>query len=467
MRRKVKVAVIGAGSAGIFAVGQIRKRTEDFVVIDGGVLGTACSRVGCMPSKVLIQVADDLHRRSSLEKEGITGGDALSADIAAVLRHVRRLRDVFVGRLLDRFLPSVGDRLIRSFAEFMAPNVVRVGGDEVEADAFVIAVGSRPVVPDAWSDFGDLIVTTDELFEQETLPPTIGVLGLGAIGLELGQALHRLGIKVTGVDMLDRIGGLHDPAVNEKAVEVFGDEFPIWLGAPAELEPSADGRLVLRAGNRHTLVDKALISLGRRPNLDRLGLDRLGVALDAKGMPPFDPRTMRIDGLPVYIAGDADGYLPVLHEAADEGRIAGFNAVRETPTPFVRKPPLAVVFSDPNIAVIGASWADLEKQKKIVVGERNFDTQSRAMVMDKNVGLLRLYGDGRDGRLLGAELIAPHGEHLAHLLAWAIHSGMTVFDMLRMPFYHPVIEEGLQNALYDLAGKVEVEPDGLLEVVKA
>lgn len=467
MRRKVDVAVIGAGSAGIFAFGQIRKRHKNVVILDGGTLGTTCSRVGCMPSKVLIQVGDDIHRRSSLAKEGIGGGETLTADVSAALAHVRSIRDTLVNRLLDRFLPGAGDLLIRANARFIAPNVVRAGDDEIEADAFVLAVGSRPVVPQPWHAFGDRVLTTDTLFEQETLPPTMGVLGLGAIGLELGQALHRLGIQVTGVDMLTRIAGLRDPAVNGKAIEIFGNEFPLWLGAAAELEDTTDGRLLVRSGDRQVTVDKVLVSLGRRPNLDGLGLEQLGVPLDERGMPPFDPQTMRIDGTQVYMAGDADGYLPVLHEAADEGRIAGFNAGRDTPVAFVRKPPLAVVFTDPNIAVVGAPWSDLEGRDEVVIGERDFATQSRAMVMDKNAGLLRLYGDRRTGLLLGAEMVAPRGEHLAHLLAWAVQQHMTVFDLLRMPFYHPVIEEGLQNALYDLAGKIDTQPDGLLELARA
>lgn len=468
MRRKVKVAVLGAGSAGIYALGQIRRRTDDFVIIDGGTLGTTCSRVGCMPSKALIQVADDLHRGSVIDKEGIRGGASLSLDVPAALAHVREIRDSLVGRLLDRFLPGVGERLIRANAEFVAPNVVRAGDEEIEAEAFVIAVGSRPVVPQAWRQFGERVLTTDEVFEQTDLPPKMGVLGLGAIGLELGQALHRFGIEVTGVDLLTTIGGLRDPEVSDHAERLIGAELPMWLGAPAELEEAEDGRLRVRAGERQTVVDKVLVSLGRRPNLDRLALERAGVAVDAHGLPEVDPETMRIGERALFIAGDADGLRPVLHEAGDEGRIAGYNAARtvmgEPPVRFVRKPEMGIVFCDPNIAVIGTPWSELEDREEVVVGRRDFASQSRAMVMLRNAGLLRLYGDRRDGRLLGAAMVAPHGEHLAHLLAWSIHQQLTVFDLLTMPFYHPVIEEGLQNALYDLAGKIERRPEGLLEL---
>ncbi len=466
MERKVDVAVIGAGSAGLFALGQVRKATDDFVLINGGPFGTTCARVGCMPSKVLIQVAEDFHRRDALAKEGIMGGEALSVDIGQTLAHVRRLRDGFVSKLTSRSTDRMGDKLITGHARFLEPNLLEVAGQRVRAGKVILATGSRPVVPRAWEAFGDRILTTDNLFEQETLPPSLAVIGLGVIGLEIGQALHRLGIQVTGIDMLETIGGLSDPAVNAAALKVIGDEFPLWLGHPAEVA-ELDGQLKVSAGENIALVDKLLVSMGRRPNTDGLGLDVIGAPLDDLGRPRFDPGTLQLGDLPIFIAGDATGERMILHEAGDEGRIAGSNAVRDEPIAYRRKTPLAVTFCDPNIASAGASWAELEGRADVAVGEYDMASQTRAMVMGRNRGLLRVYGDATDGRLLGAAMLAPHGEHLAHLLAWCIEKEMTVFDLIRMPFYHPVIEEGLQNALYALARNVENHPEGVPELTPA
>lgn len=464
--KKAKVIVIGAGSAGIYAIGQISKVTDDFVLIDRGPFGSTCARVGCMPSKVLIQIAEDFHRREALAVEGIGGAKHFSVSIPAALKRVRDLRDGFSGRLVAR-TEGFGDKLVRDFARFVEPNVVEAGGERYTADRIVVAVGSRPVIPAAWNAFAGQLLTTDSLFEQETLPPTMCVLGLGVIGLELGQALSRLGIDMTGVDMLETISGLTDPVVAESAIDLIGADFPLWLGAPAEVEQIGDGRLRVRAGDRETVVDKALVSLGRRSNIDRLNIEALGVPLDERGFPPINPETMQVGDLPIYFAGDVTGTRQILHEAADEGRIAGHNAVHDVPTRFRRKTPLAVTFTDPNIACVGADWRSLADRDDVVVGTRDFETQSRAKVMGKNRGILRVYGDKRDGRLLGAAMTAPKGEDLAHLLAWSIEQDLTVFDLLRMPFYHPVIEEGLQNALYDLAAQVEQQPASPVELVPA
>lgn len=464
MARKVDVCVIGAGSAGLFALAPLRKAKKDFLLLDGGVLGTTCARVGCMPSKALIQAAEDFHHRHEFAAQGISGGERLDVDTAAVMAHVREMRDGFAGAVVKRSSIGLGDRLIRANATFIAPNRVRAGDEEIEAERFVLAVGSRPLMPAAWQGLRDLLMTTDDFFEQEHLPARVAVLGLGVIGVELGQAMARLGIGVTGVDLLETIGGLSDPSVRDEAVRLIGGEFPLWLGAPAELSRS-DAWLVVKAGEREVIVDKALVALGRHSNLDRLDLAAAGVDVDARGLPAIDHATMQVVGHPhLFVAGDATGERQLMHEVADEARIAAFNAAAGTPRRFRRKQPFGIVFTDPNICNVGARWKELAAREDVVVGARNFDTQGRAKILRKNAGLLHLYARRSDGLILGAEMAVPRGEHLAHHLAWAIEQGLTVLDLLALPFYHPVIEEGLENALYDALGKLDVKPEGLVEV---
>ena len=465
MARKVDVCVIGSGSAGLFSLGQVRRGTKNFVVVDGGRLGTTCARVGCMPSKAIIQAAEDFHHRGELAKQGIGGGEGLSVDLAGVMAHVREMRDGFAGMVVKRSSLGLGDRLIKHNAEFIGPHVARVGDEEIEADKFILAVGSRPVMPAPWAQLGDLVMTTEAFFEQETLPSRVAVLGLGVIGVELGQAMARLGVDVTGVDMANTIGGLSDPDVRDEAIRLIGGEFPLWLGAAAELS-KVDGGLLVRAGDREVVVDRALVALGRRSSLDRLKLEAAGVAVDAQGMPEIDRETMQIVGHPhLFVAGDATGDRQLMHEVADEARMAGYNAaVAKSPRRFRRKQPFGIIFTDPNICQIGARWSKLEGREDVVVGARNFDTQGRAKLLKKNRGLLKLYARKSDGLLLGAEMIAPRGEHLAHELAWSIERGLTVADMLALPFSHPVLEEGMENALYDLLGKLDATPEGLVEV---
>ncbi|MCH6545175.1 MAG: dihydrolipoyl dehydrogenase [Deltaproteobacteria bacterium] len=455
MDKKVDVAIIGAGTAGLSAVREVQKVTQNFVIINGGEYGTTCARVGCMPSKVLIQVANDFHRRQVFAKLGIHGGDNLTLNIPEALRHVRSLRDRFVGGVL-KTVEGLGDHNMEGYAQFVKPNVLQVGGVTVQANKVILATGSRPSIPQSWQSFASRLITSDEIFEREDLPASIGVVGLGAIGLELGQALHRLGIKTTCVGRRPFIGGLSDPEVNRYAVREMSQEMDFWTGLEADVKPEGQ-RFRLSYGDQSVVVDGILASLGRRPNLENLGLEKVGIKLNAKGLPSFNTNTMQVEDLPIFIAGDINGDRSILHETADEGRIAGYNSVQTSPALFSRRAGLEITFCHPNIAVVGRSFADLQGED-IAIGEVKFDGQGRSLVMEENSGHLRVYGQRETGLLLGAEMVAPTGEHLAHLLSWVIQKQMTVFEVLQLPFYHPVVEEGLRTALRDLAAKVESAP---------
>jgi dihydrolipoamide dehydrogenase len=202
-----------------------------------------------------------------------------------------------------------------------------------------------------------------------------------------------------------------------------------------------------------------LAALGRRPNIDDLGLQRVGAPLDEHGVPRFDPCTMRVGEYPIYIAGDADGYRPVLHEASDEGHIAGRNATDDEDTAYARREGLMIVFTDPNAAIVGPGWR-LVRDRPHVVGSVDLARQSRLRMRGADRGLIRLYAGAEHGELLAAELCAPDGEHIAHLLALALQCRLTVFDLLRMPTYHPVVEEGLRKAVRDAARQVKDKAPG-------
>ena len=456
--KEVEVAIIGAGSAGLYCMSQVKRFTNDFVLIDGGELGTTCARVGCMPSKVLIQVAEDFHRRTIFDREGIEGEEHLSINEEDAMEHVQDLRDAFVDRTLSHstdLLPE--DKIFATNVHFVDNNTLETGdGEQIRAHKIIIATGSRPVIPHAWDDFADKILTTDEVFELETLPKSIAVIGLGVIGLEIGQSLSRLGVKVTGIDQQNIISGLDDTEVNATAIETISREFPLWLGEPAEITQLENGNLQVSAGDKSVEVEKIFASMGRRPNIDKLNLEATTLELSANGVPVFNPNTMQLGTSSIYIAGDCNANKPILHEAAFEGRVAGFNIMQDSPVAFKLKTPLAITFCEPNIVTVGEKISKLNPQTT-AIGEVKMAPVGRALIMGKNRGLIRLYADINTGKLLGASMACVKGENLGHLLCWCIEMNMTVHQMLRMPFYHPVIEEALQAALYDLKSKLNIE----------
>ena len=463
MSQPLDVIILGAGSAGLAALREVRKRTDHWRIVNDGPWGTTCARVGCMPSKMLIEAANAYHARRALHTFGIEGADALRVDLPAVLRRVRALRDDFVAGTLAA--TDAGERAISGHARLLDAQRVEVNGQVHTARRIIIATGSRPIVPEDWLAFGDRILTTDTLFEQPTLGPRVAVIGLGPLGVEIAQALARLGVEVMAFATGNTVAGLSDPAINDALLARLKDEFIVNVGDKAELREVAGGIQVTN-GSATVVVDQVVAAMGRRPNLEHLGLDTLGVALDDKGRPPIDPCTLQVGDLPVFIAGDADGDRPLLHEAADEGHIAGLNALAPTPRGFARRTPLAITFSQPQAAVVGQRHADLP-QGQWVVGTVDFARQGRARVAQCNHGRLNVYAEHGSGRLLGAELCTPAGEHMAHLLALAVEQRLTVHDLLRMPFYHPVLEEGLRTALRDAASRLPKASDSDLAACEA
>ncbi|MXS85975.1 dihydrolipoyl dehydrogenase [Nitrosomonas sp. HPC101] len=449
---KFDVIIIGAGSAGLSALREVRKRTDNFVVINDGPWGTTCARVGCMPSKLLIEAANAFYRRTSFDEFGITGADQLKLDDTKALQRLRRLRDDFVTSTL-KITNDLGERAISGRARILSPDQVMVNGKKLYTHKIIIATGSRPVIPQDWPNLGKRLLTTDTLFELATLPQSMAVIGMGPVGLEMAQALSRLGVRVTGFGSRSFIGGISDPLINQTAVKLLSEEFPLHLGGRASVVLNSDNVITVRIENIEVEVDSVLAALGRQPNVDGMGLDTLGVPLDDRGLPSVNPITLQIADLPVFLAGDANKRLPLLHEAADDGHIAGLNTTEAELICFKRRVPLAIVFNDPNIAMVGQSYRSLEHES-IQMGEVSFTNQGRARSAQSNRGALRVYAAASDGRLLGAEMCAPAGEHFAHLLALAIDQSLNVWDLLRIPFYHPVLEEGLRTALRDLSSKL-------------
>ena len=458
--RRVDVAIIGAGSAGLPAFRAAQKHSDNLVLIEGGVYGTTCARVGCMPSKLLIAAAEAAHSVEAASAFGIHAPKPIIKG-EEVLGRVRSERDRFVGLVLEG-INNIDEKYhLRGHATFIDNHFLQVGDLKIEAKSVVIATGSSPVIMSMFKGLGDRLIVNDEVFEWETLPKSVAVFGPGMIGIELGQALHRLGVRIRVFGRSGSIKPLSDTSIRDYAEKVFQSEFSLDTKANVIGLKREDDHVKIRFVNRRDGTEKeesfeyVLTATGRSPNVKNLALENTSLELDVSGVPVFDNKTMQCGDSSIFIAGDANNTLLLLHEASDEGSIAGDNAGRFPDIRSgIRRSPLSVVFCDPQIAMVGQSWDELKNQENVVVGKFSFEGQGRSRVMLKNKGLMHIYADRTSGLFLGSEFIGPQAEHLAHLLSWAHQQRMTIPQMLEMPFYHPVIEEGLRTALCDTNEKL-------------
>jgi len=453
------VAIIGAGTAGLAAYRTVKTAGQRALLIEGGPYGTTCARVGCMPSKLLIAAAEAAHAASRMAAFGIQPAGPIVVDGKAVMDRVKGERDRFAGFVVDDVEAFPAADKIRGNARFVDDHTLQVGETlTIRAPRVVIATGSSPAHPAAWDALGYRMIVNDDVFQWAALPQSVAVFGPGVIGLEIGQALHRLGVRVKVFGRGGGVGPLSDPALLESARRIFSAEFYLDTNAHAEAARRGDAVSVrYRALDGSTATeefDYLLAATGRRPNLSGLGLERTSLALDVHGVPVFNRRTLQCGRSSIFIAGDVNNELPLLHEAADEGRIAGENAAHYPDVrPGLRRAGIAIVFTDPQIAIIGGGWRDAQPVPH-VVGEVSFHNQGRSRVMLRNKGLLHVYAAIEDGAFIGAEMLGPDAEHIGHLLAWALQMKLTVQQILDMPFYHPVVEEGVRTALRDARSKL-------------
>ena len=461
---RVEVAIIGAGSAGMRAYREASAVTDSVLLIEGGPYGTTCARVGCMPSKLLIAAAEAAHHGRHTGMFGVRHAPP-EIDGRAVMARVRAERDRFVGFVVDAVEAWPERHRAKATARFVSDHELALSdGRRVIADRIVIATGSRPNLPPPFREFGDRLIVNDDVFEWDDLPGSVAVFGAGVIGLELGQALARLGVRVSLFGRDHLVGPLTDPEVLAEALRIFTAELDFHPHAEvtrrARTEDGVEIDHLVEGEIRTLRFDHALVATGRRPNVDELGLEHTSVPRDERGVPVYDLHTGRCGDTHVFIAGDANNRLPLLHEAADEGMAAGHNVARWLEIRrFAKSAPITVMFSDPQTMMIGASHRELTgRGADFAVGAVDWSDQGRARVMGVNRGLLRVYGERNTGLFLGAEMVGPRAEHIAHLLAWSVQSRLTISEMLARPFYHPVIEEGVRTALRDLNRALEMGP---------
>ncbi len=448
------VAVIGAGTAGLSAERTARREGARTLLIDEHFRGTLCASTGCMPSKLLIAAANAAHGARAASQFGLKIGN-VGVDGPAVMARVQRERDKFVAATRRSFDKLPSGTAIEARACFTGPLELALdNGDTVTAKAIVIATGSYARMPEPFEKLGDLALTNETVFELDDLPGSLAVIGGGAIGLEMAQAMSRLGVDTALFDHSDTLGRAQDEDVLHALARIVGGEVPHHLGVDVSAEKAEGGVRIRWQGSSsgERMFDRVLVATGRPPDLSALDLETTGLDLDEHGVPEFDRTTMQCGDAPVFLAGDVAADRSVLHEAANEGTIAGRNAVAYPAVSAAdRSPRFTLTFTDPPLAVLGQP-----KGEEAVVGHASYADQGRAKVEGRAAGLVRLYAAAPDGRLVGAELFCPGADHLAHLLIGAIQRGDTASDLLELPFYHPTLEEGLKGALREICAATPI-----------
>jgi pyruvate/2-oxoglutarate dehydrogenase complex dihydrolipoamide dehydrogenase (E3) component len=443
-RRKHQLIVVGAGSAGYAAARTARDFGCDVALVDHGPLGGLCILRGCMPSKALLASSDALQDVRDGSALGIHA-ESIRADMRFVARRKRALIEAFANYRIEgieEFPLYVGS------ARFLSDGAIAVGENLVlEAERFVIATGS--VIPqpelEGLADAGYL--DTDSLLELESIPESVIVLGGGYTACELGQFLARMGAKTTMLIRSDHLLTGSDDDVGGALTAYFREEgIEVVTRTALRGVSRRGGQKIVRysAGADECEIAAAEIfnALGRIPNVAGLDLDKAGVKTSQRGGIVVD-KTLRTSNTKIYAVGDVTGDYMLVHVAIYQGEIAARNACLNGSEEADYHVVCAhTVFTDPQVAAVGASEKDLRRAGlAYVTGRYDFAEHGKAQCLGKTKGFVKMMADSRTGRILGGAVVGPQASELIHEVIVAMSFDATVDRFMRIPHLHPTLAE--------------------------
>lgn len=454
-----KLLIIGAGPGGYVAAIRAGQLGVDTLIVDEGRVGGTCLNIGCIPSKALIHAADEFHKLT--EAAAGTSPFGLSASAPAIdLTQTMTWKDGVVTRLtggVAGLLKKAGAKSLRGRATIRDGKTVNVetdlGPQTIHAETIVIATGSEPVELPALPFGGKVISSTGALSLAE-LPESLAVVGAGYIGLEIGAALAKLGVKVTVVEAAPRILPVWDAELTgpvAKRLTALGVE--VMTGATVT-GLSDDGRLMVSAADgSETLLaaDKILVAIGRRPRTRGFGLEQLALPMDG----PF----IRIDNQcrtamrGVYAIGDVTGEPMLAHRATAQGEmvadlVAGHRRVWD------KRAIAAVCFTDPEIVSVGLG-ADAARRdgQAVRIGTFPFRANGRAMSLGREDGFVRVIARQDNHLVLGIEAVGVGVSEFASAFSLAIEMGARLEDIADTIHAHPTMGEAIQESALAALGR--------------
>lgn len=444
------LAVVGAGSAGFSAAITAAEQGAQVALIGHGTIGGTCVNIGCVPSKTLIRAAETVHQAGVAGRFAGISAKARVDDWAAAVRQKDALvADLRQSKYAD-LLPAYNNISYTEGQARLAEGGVAINGDLIKAQRLVIVTGARPAVPAIPGIENIDYLTSTSALSLEALPKSLLVIGGGYIGAELAQMFARAGVAVTIV-FRSRLLPEAEPEIGEALQGYLANEGIKIVGGVSyqSIRRSAAGiTLAIKRDGRNETVEteQILVTTGRTPNTDGLGLEKLGIALSSNGAIQVDDR-MRTTRPGVYAAGDVTGRDQFVYMAAYGAKLAAKNALNGDSLRYDNSAMPAVVFTDPQVASVGMTEAGARAAGHDVrTSVLPLSYVPRALAARDTRGLIKLVADGKTRALLGAHILAPEGSDSIQTAALAIRQRLTIDDLAEMIFPYLTTVEGLKLA---------------------
>lgn len=442
----IDVLVIGAGPGGYVAAIRAAQLGKSVTVVDKAELGGVCLNRGCIPSKALISAAHHYEAAKESPYPGIT--TTVQLDYGKVQAWKQSVVDKMTGGV-QTLLKGNKVNVVRGEAFFTKPDEVRVMMEhESERYRFqhcIIATGSRPIELKSLP-YSKRVISSTEALALDTVPKRLIVVGGGYIGIELGQTFAKFGSKVTIIEGTDAILPTFDPQMTrlvQRNLKKYDVE--IHTNAMAKSVSESDNSVTLtftdKAGVEQSIeAEYVLVTVGRRPNTDELGLESANIKLTDRGLIEVDAQC-RTSNPNVYAIGDIVPGAALAHKASYEGKVAAEAIVGHASVVDYRCIP-TVVFSDPEMASVGLSEEEAKQQYgEVAIGRFPYAANGRAVALNADAGFVKLVADKSSGLLVGAQVVGHEASNLIAELGLAIEMSATLEDIALTIHAHPTLGE--------------------------
>ena len=447
-----QVLIIGAGPGGYVAGIKAGQLGKTVLLVDRDALGGECLNYGCIPSKAMISAGGAVHKAKKAKEIGIETGE-IRVDMTKVQAWRAGIIKGF-NRGIATLTKANGVEILMGSARLTGPKTAEVKTADgktvaVKFEHLILATGSSAIQLPGLAFDGKNILSNKEVLELPEIPQRMLIVGGGIIGLEIGTYFAKFGTKVTVVELMAQLLTGVDPELAQpvtRMAQKLGIEVILEAKA-SKVEEMMDGlevTLAGKAGERRVVVDKILVSVGRKPRSEGLGLEAAGVKTDARGYVPVDAR-YRTNVGHIHAIGDLIGPPFLAHKASREGVLAALDIAGEETEPIGPIP--SAIFTDPEIAFVGITETQAKEQGlEPVLGRFPFAASGRAQAAREAEGFVKVVADKKSGKLLGVGIVGPQATDLISEASLALKLGATLADVANTIHPHPTLPEAFQEA---------------------
>jgi pyruvate/2-oxoglutarate dehydrogenase complex dihydrolipoamide dehydrogenase (E3) component len=448
--------IVGTGQAGPALAARLTAAGMKTAIVERKLFGGTCVNTGCIPTKALVASAHAAY----LARRAADFGVVIESPVTVDMRAVKARKDAIVAQSrngLGKWLEGMpGLTVVRGQARFEGPRTLSVGGERLEAERIFLNVGGRAFVPDLPGLERVPYLTNSSMMEVDFLPEHLVIVGGSYIGLEFAQMYRRFGSRVTVIEMGPRLIGREDEDVSLEIQAILEREgVEVRLNARCIAVESRSGRIAARAecasGAPEVVGSHLLLAVGRRPNTDDLGLERVGVTVDARGYITVDEQ-LRTNVPGIWALGDANGRGAFTHTAYNDYEIVAANVLDEDARRVTDRIPAYALFIDPPLGRAGLTEAEVRASgRPALVAKMPMSRVGRARERGETQGFMKVVVDAQTQRILGAALLGVDADEIVHSLLDVMYAGAPYTVIRRAMHIHPTVTELIPTLLGELA----------------